>query len=87
MDRVDVRVAETAPEARRMRAAAADLATYGHVSVVLALDPDNPSVIRAEVDVTPAAPCWMRAAKSLRDVAAQLEQQHAGVQCECEGRP
>lgn len=82
MDRVDVRVAQNAPEARRMRAAAADLATYGHVSVVLAVDPDNPSAVRAEVDVTPGAPCWVHAAKVLRDVAAQLEQQHAGVQCE-----
>jgi hypothetical protein len=82
MDRIDVRVAQNAPEARRMRAAAADLATYGHVSVVLAVDPDNPGAVRADVEVTPGAPCWVRAAKTLRDVAAQLEQQHAGVQCE-----
>jgi len=82
MDRIDVRVAETAPEERRMRAAAADLVTYGHVSVVIAVDPDNPGAVCAGVDVTPGAPCWAHAAKVLRDVAAQLEQQHAGVQCE-----
>lgn len=81
MDRIDVHVAETAPEAQRMRAAGTDLATYGHVSVVVALDPDNPAAVRAAVDVTPGAPCWLRAAKSLRDVAAELERRH-GPGCE-----
>ncbi|WP_157116940.1 hypothetical protein [Nocardia vaccinii] len=78
---MDIRVAATAPEARRMRAAAADLSTYGHVSVVVALDPDNPAAVRAEVEVTPGAPCWAHAAKVLREIAGALEERHAGTQC------
>jgi len=80
-DHIDVHVAETAGEARRIRAASADLATYGHVAVVVALDPDNPSIVRSTVDVTPGAPCWRQAAKALRDIAEQLEQRHRGGPC------
>ncbi len=81
MDRIDVRVAETAPEAQRMRATAADLATYGHLSIILAYDPDNPAAVRAEVEITPGGPCWAHAAKVLREIAVTLEEKHAATQC------
>lgn len=80
-DPIEVRVAETAEEVQRIRAASADLVTYGHILVVVAVDPDDPGAVVASTNVTVGAPCSRRAAKLLREIAAQLEQAHPPGEC------
>lgn len=83
-DSVSINVAQTAEERRRIQASSADLTTYPHVSVVVATDPDNVSAVVAGVDVTAGAPCWLDAARLLREIADQLEQRHGDGPCQAQ---
>lgn len=81
-DHIDVRVAQTAEEVQRVRASSADLVSYPHVSVVVAANPDDVTSVLANIEVKTGAPCWLKVAKILREVAQQLEDRHGEAPCE-----
>jgi len=77
-----ITIARTPEEQAEFVRRAADLATYGGVTVVLANDPDNPNGVAASLNINRrGCPCFVAVAEALMEIGAQLALMHDSGPC------